>query len=130
MPLRDDWVAAAELIRRLDRTIRSHSCTLDVLIVDDASRQVCNSADFQSQYSVVRTIQVLRLRRNLGHQRAIAIGLVHLAQTLTCDAGLVMDADGEDTADGALQLIHAFSEINGSQGTKAIFAERSRRTES
>ncbi len=39
-----------------------------------------------------------------------------------------MDADGEDTAAGALQLVRAFWE--NERGAKAIFAERSRRTES
>jgi polyisoprenyl-phosphate glycosyltransferase len=130
MPLRDDWASAAELIRRLDQTVGSYPCTLDVLLVDDASLQVCNAADFQSQLAAVRTIRTLRLRRNLGHQRAIAIGLVHVQQNMTCDAVLVMDADGEDTADGALQLIRAVSEINRKHDAGAIFAERSRRTES
>ena len=99
MPLRDDWASAAELIRRLDRTVASYPCTLDVLLVDDASLQVCNGADFQSQLAAVCPIRTLRLRRNLGHQRAIAIGLVHVQQNMTCDAVLVMDADGEHTAD-------------------------------
>ena len=126
MPLRDDWASAAELIRRLDRTVASYPCTLDVLLVDDASLQVCNGADFQSQLAAVRTIRTLRLRRNLGHQRAIAIGLVHVQQNMTCDAVLVMDADGEDTADGALQLIRAFSDINRNHDAGGIFAERSR----
>lgn len=130
MPLRDDWESAAELIRRLDQAVSSYPYTLDVLLVDDASQQVCNPADFQSQFTAVRTIRILRLRRNLGHQRAIAIGLVHVQQTMTCDAVLVMDADGEDTAEGALQLIRAFSEANDHRQSKAIFAERSRRTES
>jgi polyisoprenyl-phosphate glycosyltransferase len=130
MPLRDDWASAAELIRRLDQTVGSYPCTLDVLLVDDASLQVCNAADFQSQLAAVRTIRTLRLRRNLGHQRAIAIGLVHVQQNMTCDAVLVMDADGEDTADGALQLIRAFSDVNRNHDAGAIFAERSRRTES
>jgi hypothetical protein len=127
MPLRDDWASAAELIRLLDRTICSYPCILDVLLVDDGSVQCCSSADFQSQYAVVQTIRILRLRRNLGHQRAIAVGLVHVEQTISCDAVLVMDADGEDTPDGALQLVRAFSESH--HGTQAIFAERSRRTE-
>ena len=130
MPLRDDWASAAELIRRLDQAVSSYPCTLDVLLVDDASRQVCNAADFQSQLAAVRTIRILRLRRNLGHQRAIAIGLVHVQQSMRCDAVLVMDADGEDTANGALQLIRAFSEVNENSQPRAIFAERSRRTES
>ncbi len=130
MPVRDDWASAAELIRRLDQTVSSYPCPLDFLLVDDASLQACNAVGFQSQFAAVRTIRILRLRRNLGHQRAIAIGLVHVQQTMACDAVLVMDADGEDTASGALQLMRAFSEINDNHQAKAIFAERSRRTES
>jgi hypothetical protein len=129
MPLRDDWASAAELIQLLDRAISPHPCTLDVLLVDDGSSAVCDSTDFQSQFAAVRSIQVLRLRRNLGHQRAIAIGLVHVERSLACDAVLVMDADGEDTPDGALQLVRAFS-ASRRGSAKAIFAERSRRTES
>jgi glycosyltransferase involved in cell wall biosynthesis len=128
MPLRDDWASAAELIRRLDRVLGSYSCILNILLVDDGSIQPYDARDFQSHFAVVRSIQILRLRRNLGHQRAIAIGIVHAAQAIPCDAVLVMDADGEDTPDGALQLLRAFSEEN--DGAKAVFAERSRRTES
>jgi polyisoprenyl-phosphate glycosyltransferase len=127
MPLRDDWTSAAELIRRLDQAISSYRCALDVLLVDDGSAQGCTSEDFQYDFAVVRTIRILRLRRNLGHQRAIAIGLAHIERTTACDAVLVMDADGEDTPSGALELIRSFSD-NG--GTYAIFAERSRRVES
>lgn len=127
MPLRDDWASVAELIRRLDEAISSLPCTFSVLLIDDGSVQPCNPADFQSNYVSLRTIQTLRLRRNLGHQRAIAIGLTYIKQTLGCDAILVMDADGEDTPSGALELVRSFS-ANG--GTKAIFAERSRRVES
>jgi glycosyltransferase involved in cell wall biosynthesis len=127
MPLRDDWSSAAELIRRLDQAISSYPCALDVLLVDDGSAQGCTSENFQSHFAVVRTIRILRLRRNLGHQRAIAIGLAHIAQTTACAAVLVMDADGEDTPSGALELVRSFSD-NG--GIRAIFAERSRRVES
>ena len=127
MPLRDDWASAAELIRRLDQAISSHACTMQIILVDDGSVQRCDRNDFQVAFSVVRGIQTLRLRRNLGHQRAIAIGLVHVQQATACDAVVVMDADGEDTPEGVAQLLRAYSDIHGS---KAIFAERSRRSES
>ena len=127
MPLRDDWTSAAQLVRELDQVISSYPCTLDVMLVDDGSAEDCRLEDFQSNLSVVRTIRVLRLRRNLGHQRAIAIGLAHVEHTTGCDAVLVMDADGEDTPSGALELILTFL---GTGGRKAIFAERSRRVES
>ena len=126
MPLRDDWVSAAELIRRLDKAMDPGACTMEILLVDDGSVQSYNPNEFHGSFSVVRSIRTLRLRRNLGHQRAIAIGLVHIQQTATCDAVVVMDADGEDTPEGVGQLLRAYAET---RGTKAVFAERSRRTE-
>jgi hypothetical protein len=127
MPLRNDWTSAAELIRRLNSAISADACTMEVLLVDDASSQRCDPADFQGGFSVVRAIRTLRLRRNLSHQRAIAIGLVHVHQTTSCDAVVVMDADGEDTAEGVAQLVQAYSDAHGAT---AVFAERSRRSES
>ena len=127
MPLRDDWTSAAELIRRLDGAISCDACTLEILLVDDASVERYDQNDFQASFSSVRCIRRLRLRRNLGHQRAIAIGLVYVHQTTSCDAVIVMDADGEDTPEGVAQLLRAYSDTHGA---KAIFAERSRRSES
>jgi glycosyltransferase involved in cell wall biosynthesis len=127
MPLRDDWTSAAELIRRIDKAISAAACTMEIILVDDCSVEACNRSNFRMNFSVVRSIQVLRLRRNLGHQRAIAIGLAHVHATGSCDAVLVMDADGEDTPEGVAQLLSAFSEAGGA---RAVFAERSRRSES
>ena len=127
MPLRDDWVSAAELIRRLDKTISPDDCAMEILLVDDGSLRKCGREDFPIAFSAVRAIRSLRLRVNLGHQRAIAIGLVHVQQTTICDAVVVMDADGEDTPEGVAQLLRAYS---AAHGANAIFAERSRRVES
>ena len=127
MPVRDDWVSAAELIRQLDMPVASCGCVVDVLMVDDGSLQSCPIGDFQGVFTAVRTIRVLRLRRNLGHQRAIAVGLAYAKQSTTSDAVLVMDSDGEDTPQGVVDLLKAYA--NGQQD-QAIFAERTRRSES
>jgi glycosyltransferase involved in cell wall biosynthesis len=127
MPVRDDWLSAAELIRRLDKSISSDACTMEIILVDDDSAQKCDRNDFQCDFTIVRAIRTLRLRRNLGHQRAIAIGLVHIHQTTSCDAVVVMDADGEDTPEGVARLLHVYSSLDDAT---AIFAERSRRSES
>jgi polyisoprenyl-phosphate glycosyltransferase len=127
MPLRDDWVSAAELIRRLDLALDRYPASFQILVVDDASVERPDPKTFAASYSALGGIRVLRLRRNLGHQRAIAIGLAHLEDTTPCDAVLVMDADGEDTPEGVVQLLHAFA---ANRGSTAIFAERSRRSES
>lgn len=127
MPLRDDWLSAAELVRRLDRAISPTAFDVMIVLVDDCSTQRCNPENFRNNFLVVRAVQVLRLRRNLGHQRAIAIGLTHIQETTNCDSVLVMDADGEDTPEGAVSLLRAYSEA---PEVVAIFAERSRRSES
>ena len=127
MPLRDDWTSAAELIRRIDKSISSVAYRVEIVLVDDGSVQMCERSIFPSSLSAVRKIRILRLRRNVGHQRAIAIGLMHIKKTIGCDAVVVMDADGEDTPEGIVQLLEAYSN-NG--GARAIFAERSRRLES
>src|SRR5271167_4770335 len=80
MPLRDDWTSAAELIRRLDSAMSCDACIMEILLVDDASVERYDHNDFQNSFSSVRAIRSLRLRRNLGHQRAIAIGLVYVHQ--------------------------------------------------
>lgn len=126
LPLRDDWKSAAELIRRLDKVLLGHPGTFQIVVVDDGSLQRATPDTFQTSYSKLRGVRVLRLRRNLGHQRAIAIGLAYLENTTPSDAVLIMDADGEDTPEGALQLLEAFT---AKQGTVAVFAERSRRSE-
>jgi glycosyltransferase involved in cell wall biosynthesis len=127
LPLRDDWASVIELIRRLDNCISRDVYRTEIVVVDDASIQACDRSTFPSSLSAVRTIKILRLRRNLGHQRAIAIGLMHIKQTIPCDAVVVMDADGEDTPEGLAQLLSAYSK---SSFTVAIFAERSLRVDS
>jgi hypothetical protein len=127
MPLRDDWKSAFVLIRQLDQVLRSQSCTADVLLVDDDSQQAWEKADFEGEYAAVQSIRTLRLRVNVGHQRAIAVGLAHVFATVRCDAVLVMDADGEDTPSGVAELLRAFRQ---NHGAILIFAERSRRSES
>jgi hypothetical protein len=127
MPLRDDWKSAAALIRQLDPVLHSQSCVADVLLVDDDSQQAWEGTDFRGGYAAVQSIRTLRLRLNVGHQRAIAIGLAHVFTTTQYDAILVMDADGEDTPNGVSELLRAFRQ---GRGAMLIFAERSRRSES
>src|SRR5262252_1368844 len=91
MPLRNDWTSAAELIRRIDKAISSVAYRVEIVLVDDGSVQMCERSNFPASLSAVRSIRILRLRRNLGHQRAIAIGLMHIKETIDCDAVVVMD---------------------------------------
>jgi len=126
MPVRDDWPSALELIRRVDELVSTRSCVVRICLIDDGSVERYESG-LQTDFLKVRAVRILRLRRNLGHQRAIAIGLAYIQSTMACDAVLVMDSDGEDTAEGVGALLDAYLTGNRPQ---AIFAERARRSES
>jgi glycosyltransferase involved in cell wall biosynthesis len=129
LPVRDDWLSVAELISTLDEVVSAAPADvrLDVLMVDDGSVETWHAMQFEPRFDVIRSVQILRLHRNLGHQRAIAVGLVHIEENVPCEAVLVMDADGEDTPAGVVQLIQAF--VAG-KGNVLVFAERARRVES
>lgn len=91
-----------------------------VLVVDDGSTEdmpIISPAKF--------SLQVLHLKRNIGHQKAISIGLAWIRENLPCDQVLVMDADGEDRPEDAALLV-TDSHKNES---KIIFAARASRQE-
>jgi hypothetical protein len=67
----------------------------------------------------------LRLRRNLVHQRTIAIGLAHIGEYEARDV-VVMDSDGEDDPRDVPRLVARMQEERG----RSVFAERTRRSES
>lgn len=74
----------------------------------------------------IDSVCLLRLRRNLGHQRAIAIGLAFIEAGLPCEAVVIMDGDGEDSPSDVPRLIERLDREGGS---RIVFAERSKRTE-
>lgn len=124
IPQFNDWEALNLLIEKintdLDPVILQQST---LLIVDDCSTRSRENpfVDFKG-----KAIKVLKLYRNLGHQRAIAIGLSYVAEHVEADKVIVMDADGED-APGDINRLMAKSL---QEPDKIIFAERNKRTES
>ena len=130
-PVLDDWVSAQEVLRQLDTVCSTAADSLSVLLVDDGSDEP-PPADFATgPYSALRQIDILRLKRNLGQQRALATGLCHIAEKMSCDAVLIMDGDGEDKPTDALRLIARLKELLSSSTIPPIvFAERTRRSES
>ena len=75
LPVFNDWAALRKLLGGLDRVLDSRGIEADVLVVDDGSTQPYEPSDVAPELRAIRRVEVLQLRRNLGHQRAIAIGL-------------------------------------------------------
>ncbi len=129
-PVLDDWVSARELLLQLDKAFAPKADTVSVLLIDDGSSEK-PAADFGAgPYSRLQDVSILKLKKNLGHQRALAVGFCHIAEKVPGDAILVMDSDGQDSAHDAGRLMDKLHELSGSDTPPIIFAERTRRSES
>ena len=125
MPVYEDWHAAGLVCATLDRLLtQRRDLVARVLLVDDGSPSGPTPELLPGRLEALRAVEVLTLRRNLGHQRAIAVGLVHLHRHRPADEVLVMDSDGEDRPEDVLDLLDAFERT----GRRVpVFAERRRR---
>jgi glycosyltransferase involved in cell wall biosynthesis len=127
IPIYNDWEALALLLADLDAALAENRLEAGVLIVDDGSTvRPAGSLERQS-YRVLHDIEVLSLRRNLAHQRAIGIGIAFVEDRGRCDALVVMDGDGEDSPRDVPRLV---AESRRQGGTRIVFAERTLRSES
>lgn len=139
MPVFNDWDAASRLLGLLHGHLAAAGIPARVVVVDDGSTEPPPS-HFQSPAPSasspgIQHIHVIRLRRNLGHQRAICIGLCWLADRradplLHLDPFhlapvLIMDADGEDDPADAPRLLKCFTR----DPDCVVFAERTKRSE-
>ena len=95
-------------------------------MIDDGSTEAAPLGFAAGPHQALTSVGVLRLRRNLGHQRAIAIGLAYIERNVPCDAVILMDADGEDSPADIPRLVDQF---RSEQGANIVFAERRKRAE-
>jgi polyisoprenyl-phosphate glycosyltransferase len=125
IPVFNDWDCVSLLLPLLDRALARVSAAPRVLLVDDGSTRPVPSDFGQQSYEHLGSIEILHLSRNLGHQRAIAIGLYHVHLHMRCAKVLIMDADGQDLPDQAADLLEAAAQTPG----QVVFAARTKRLE-
>lgn len=123
--LYNDWASAEVLFQAIDREFLQRQWNWQLVLVDDGSQEA-RPPDFLHSLVSFTSVEIVVLRRNVGHQRAIAIGLSQIFETKNAEAVVVMDADGEDRPEDLARLIEAHS---ASRQDKIIFAERTKRSE-
>lgn len=127
VPVFNDWHALELLLPQIDRNLAARHARADVIVVDDASTITPAFAGNLRQLSAIGSVGLLRLRRNLGHQRAIAVGLAYVFEHCAAPLVVIMDADGEDRPEDIMRLVDRCR----SEGLAPIvFAERTKRSES
>ena len=120
-PVYEDREASSQLFVEL---ANNFGASAFVVAVDDGS--VREPLDPDSLRRAGLSGVVIRLRRNIGHQRAIAVGLGFVADELPdADRIVVMDSDGEDRP----ATIHALLDALQSPQFDIAVAERKSRVE-
>src|SRR5579864_4228150 len=108
IPSFNDWAALRLLLPGIDRAMTRSKWSASLLIVDDASTDPIPDDWPGDNFDALESVTVLHLRCNLGHQRAIALGLYHAHEFTDAAAVLVMDGDGEDRAEDLPKLLEEF----------------------
>jgi hypothetical protein len=126
MPVFDDWAVAEALLKEMDAVFAGNGVRADVTLIDDGSTTPVPETLMALRPQALSKVELLSLRKNLGHQRALCVGLVHVSQRGCGLPIVVMDADGEDSPRDVLALFRRFKECSGA---KVVFAARSKRAE-
>ena len=122
MPVYEDAQASTRLFNELGKL---YPDSIHVVAVDDGSVQQPVSISWLEQAGVTGT--VITLKRNEGHQRAIAVGLSYAAERFASSAECIvtMDSDGEDVPASIAELVAPLRAAN----VDVVVAQRRSRVE-
>lgn len=125
-PVFNDWESFSILIDNIKSLQKKHSdqYVFSIISINDGSTEEVAITSSESEMEIL----VLNLKVNIGHQRAIAVGLQYIYNEINnADFVVVMDSDGEDNPDDIVALLD--SSIH-QKDSKIIFAQRKKRQES
>jgi hypothetical protein len=125
-PVYNDWTSCSVLLKKIEilQSQTANHYEFYVIIINDGSSEV-QPADFSK---VSLPVTIVNLKINIGHQRAIAVGLQFIYnEVYDFEYVVVLDSDGEDKPEDITALL-----LKGSQiaEDKIIFAQRNKRQES
>jgi len=121
-PIYEDVAASSRLFKELSISFDGN---VFIVAVDDGS--VKEPVSVESMRSVGLNGVVIKLKRNVGHQRAISIGLSYVAEHISGKQRVViMDSDGEDTPESIKTLLKPLE----SDDIDVVVAQRKSRVES
>jgi len=124
MPVFNDWQSAGLLLADIEAAMAAAPVTIDVVLVDDGSTEP-PPATYAAGPRIER-VDCLRLAANVGHQRAIAIGLAEVVERAATGLIGVLDSDGEDRPVELCRMVDLALKAPG----RAYVAQRAQRSES
>lgn len=125
-PVYNDWESFSILVKNIEKIYCTENQKYDIQIVAINDGSIDENKHQGEKRNI--NIEIIDLKINVGHQRAIAIGLQYINDNKTdFDYVVVLDSDGEDKPE---DLIHLILKCKESNDRKIIFAQRKKRQES
>ena len=90
----NDWKSVSRVLQEIDLIISKWDADVSVLIVNDASTE--KKMLIKSNFSNIKSLRVMNMKKNRGHARCNAAGLKFLTEKEDFDYVILMDGDGED----------------------------------
>jgi len=125
IPVFNDWQSAREVVQQIRDLAPQIDRAVTIYLVDDGSTEPAPGDLIAGARSSSSQVQIIELFTNVGHQRAIAIGLAEVDRLDGFESVIVMDGDGEDRVPEVQRLITAHQE----QPQAVIVAKRGKRRE-
>ncbi len=123
----NDWESLGLLLGELDRVLHGSGLSAQVLVIDDGSTLPLDPSAFDLRpFEAIKKVGILELTRNLGNQRAVAVGLAYAHANVPCRAVILMDADGEDDPRDVPRLVAKYEETGRG---RLVFARRVKRND-
>jgi polyisoprenyl-phosphate glycosyltransferase len=94
IPVYNDWRSLNKLLIKLDNNLKKKFSQIEILIINDNSTEKLKLSSHK--FNCLKKINILTLSKNVGSQRAIAMGLIYLKKVKGDFVVTVMDSDGED----------------------------------
>lgn len=123
-PVFNDWESFEILVTELQQVQKELNLSIKIIAINDGSTEMVSELILENNPN----LEIKNLKINVGHQRAIGIGLQYIYnEENEYDYIVVMDSDGEDNPKQIKDLLAKAKQENSN---KIIFAQRKKRTES
>ena len=123
IPVFNDWDSLNILLEQIDQEISSFRDIFEVVVLNDGS--TIQHSITNKNFKKINLIKILNLKKNLGSQRALAIGLKYLSIIEKETNIILMDADGEDNPNLLKKIINSSEKFPNN--IEPLFSERKKR---
>ena len=124
-PVYNDWENLNKLLEKINDEAERNNFEFEIFVVNDSST-INADINFRKTKNII-SLSILSLSKNVGSQRAIALGLEYLFESKKNKANdiIIMDSDGQDDPEILKNLISA----NENSDSDVTVVERTNRNE-